>query len=710
MNELPHAIRFLNAFFLKAGFTNCNGLLDGKTGLAVFFFHLAEKTNNVVFEEFAGDLIDQVIQNISPNTPMDFSTGLLGMSWGLQYLINNGFIESDGDIFVEWDNEIFQFDKKVPKLMKNYNDFDGHLLYYLSRAKDDIWNEKILNLLWTDLRQQLIQNKVNEVHSPDYILSQIWFLIEIRKKTFCPDDIDDVIKLTKKYISDKINDQWDIVSCEYLSFFLKQLDVESVYYPINSETVESEIELSCKKTLYDVIFGFTENIYLGCNHVVDNEIAWKIITSKNPDGYKFVKYAWMGWNDTYNIQPLVKNDTVFIFSNKGRSAEYGIGTYLNELSSYLKETCQKFIIIHLGDDDRLEFTVEKSDNILYWYFPEARIYTDNYYKTIVSFLKLFIDSSSSHHVFHLNYTHNQFPELIKKAFICKLLLIIHYFDWAFSLNGNLSKMRRLLEQHYEIKDSLEVDILRKFREEQRMMVYVDHVVGLANYMKNILLDWYRIPEEKISIINNGLTYVKSDTSRRILHKKYQIDPRCKILLFAGRIDNIKGVLYLIRAFRDVLETNPYTHLWIVGGGWCNHLFKEAVGIWNKLTFTGKVNKEQLRELYQLADIGIIPSLFEPFGYVAIEMMMHGLPVIATATGGLDEIIVEGETGFKIPILENGDGVEPNIKLMATQIIKLLNSDAERERLGKNGITRFLQLYTTEIMGDKYRNILNCLMN
>ena len=50
-----------------------------------------------------------------------------------------------------------------------------------------------------------------------------------------------------------------------------------------------------------------------------------------------------------------------------------------------------------------------------------------------------------------------------------------------------------------------------------------------------------------------------------------------------------------------------------------------------------ISREQLFELYLAADIGVIPSLFEPFGYVAVEMMMCGLPVIVTATSGLDEI-------------------------------------------------------------------------
>lgn len=77
---------------------------------------------------------------------------------------------------------------------------------------------------------------------------------------------------------------------------------------------------------------------------------------------------------------------------------------------------------------------------------------------------------------------------------------------------------------------------------------------------------------------------------------------------------------------------------MAGSGNYDICFQEAKDICTKITFTGLLNKKDLNEIYQIADIGIVPSLFEPFGYVAIEMMMHELPVVATTTSGLNEVV------------------------------------------------------------------------
>ena len=514
---INNTVRFLNALFLKAGFTNRRGLLDGKTGMAMFFYHLSKKTNNVLFEEFAEELVDQITQNISVNTPIDFSTGLTGITWGLQYLVNNGFIESDNDVFEELDNEIFQLDRKTPKLKKNYNDFDGHLIYYHSKAKNDIWNEEVFNLLWTDLKQELIDNDAEKISSPEYALSQIWFLTEIRKKIFCPSDIDDVIALAKNYLSNNINIQWDSISYNYLKFLLRQLNIESVYQPSDFKTID-DIESSCKKALYNIIFDFKEIINFGYKNIVDNEVVWALMIGNNFYNQKFVKYAWLCWNDIYNIQPLIKEDTVFILNLNSRAAQYGIGTYLAELSNYYKRIGQNFIIIHLNDK-RLEFSIEKFDDVICWFFPEAEIYSENYNSTVVFLIKFLIGNSNSF-VFHLNYMSRELPKLLKKAIVCKIILVIHYFEWSFSLEGNMKKMKRLLEQHDKIDDSLEQSVLKCFDEEKKMMTQVDHVIGLTNYMEDILLNWYVIPPPKVSIINNGLTYFEDNTSKQMICEKY----------------------------------------------------------------------------------------------------------------------------------------------------------------------------------------------
>ena len=97
-------------------------------------------------------------------------------------------------------------------------------------------------------------------------------------------------------------------------------------------------------------------------------------------------------------------------------------------------------------------------------------------------------------------------------------------------------------------------------------------------------------------------------------------------------------------------------MWIVGDGDYKDCFEEANPIFSQVTFTGFLDRASLLELYRVADVGVVPSLFEPFGYVPVEMMMHGLPVVATATSGLDEV-VDDSCGLKVPLAVSADRVE-----------------------------------------------------
>jgi glycosyltransferase family 4 len=102
-------------------------------------------------------------------------------------------------------------------------------------------------------------------------------------------------------------------------------------------------------------------------------------------------------------------------------------------------------------------------------------------------------------------------------------------------------------------------------------------------------------------------------------------------------------------------------------------------------------------MYRIADVGVVPSLFEPFGYVPVEMMMHELPIVATATSGLNEVVDES-CGLKVPLIVSPDNVEIDTSLLAQKIIYLLQNPKEAKRLGKNGRKRYLEKYSSEVFG------------
>lgn len=98
-----------NTLLLNASFIKNLGLMHGKKSIAIFFFHLARQTQNTIYEDYAGELIDEIYEEISVNTSVDFENGLAGIGCGIEYLVQNGFIEADtDDVLKESDNRIFK--------------------------------------------------------------------------------------------------------------------------------------------------------------------------------------------------------------------------------------------------------------------------------------------------------------------------------------------------------------------------------------------------------------------------------------------------------------------------------------------------------------------------------------------------------------------------------------------------------------------------
>lgn len=117
---------------LKSCFIPEVGLLQGKMGLAIFFHHYSKYTNNTVYSDFANDLLDIVWKQVHEYMPVGFASGLTGIAWGIEYLIQNGFVGGDSNkICEEIDAEIMKFDpQRIAPEFANV-ELEG-LLHYVS--------------------------------------------------------------------------------------------------------------------------------------------------------------------------------------------------------------------------------------------------------------------------------------------------------------------------------------------------------------------------------------------------------------------------------------------------------------------------------------------------------------------------------------------------------------------------------------------------
>jgi N-acetyl-alpha-D-glucosaminyl L-malate synthase BshA len=159
----------------------------------------------------------------------------------------------------------------------------------------------------------------------------------------------------------------------------------------------------------------------------------------------------------------------------------------------------------------------------------------------------------------------------------------------------------------------------------------------------------------------------------------------KTVLYAGRLIDVKGVDYLIRAFPSVLEKQSNARLLIVGSGPRKADLvsaSERLGLQDEVIFQDAVSQEELVRYYSMADVFVLPSVTtdegetEGLGVVLLEAMACGVPVIGSAIGGIPDIIKDGETGLLVQQKDPGD--------LAEKICRVLADKELSHRLGKKG--------------------------
>ncbi|MGM0407453.1 MAG: lanthionine synthetase LanC family protein [Bacteroidota bacterium] len=172
--------RIINTLLLNASFIDNLGLMHGKMGISICFFHLARQTGNQIYEDYAGELIDEIYEEITTNTPVDFENGLAGIGWGIEYLVQNGFIEADTDeVLEEFDNRIFkELIYNTPQENGLLNGLTGLGAYFLKRIQPACRQGR--NPAANDEKIPALTNKLRE---ESYGQTLIHLIDELERKT-----------------------------------------------------------------------------------------------------------------------------------------------------------------------------------------------------------------------------------------------------------------------------------------------------------------------------------------------------------------------------------------------------------------------------------------------------------------------------------------------------------------------------------------------
>ncbi|MDI6655647.1 MAG: glycosyltransferase family 4 protein [Candidatus Hydrothermarchaeota archaeon] len=247
--------------------------------------------------------------------------------------------------------------------------------------------------------------------------------------------------------------------------------------------------------------------------------------------------------------------------------------------------------------------------------------------------------------------------------------------WEFMKSVNISAFQRLM---YRSAVYLDRQVCRR----------ADKIVAVSSFLANELRK-YDIENEKIETVLNGVDIegFNPKESGEEVRKKHGLEDK-KVLLYVGRISPQKGIEYLLEALPAVVQEHQDVKLLVVGGptykmksstynAYSANLRRiiQKYNLDDAVRFAGYVNFEKMPQYYAAADICVVPSAYEPLGNTVLEALASGKPLIASKTGGIQEVVEHMKNGVLVP--------PKNPSAIADAILKLLEDEDLRKKISAN---------------------------
>ena len=291
--------------------------------------------------------------------------------------------------------------------------------------------------------------------------------------------------------------------------------------------------------------------------------------------------------------------------------------------------------------------------------------------------------------------------------------VFHAHDWLVATTGiglkHVFRKPLFATMHStEIgrRDGLHTDTEKMIHETEAWLTYEAwKVICCSDYMVSHVRWAFGLPEDKLFMIPNGVNvnvYDKIESDLESYRARFAL-PEEKIVLYVGRLVYEKGIHVLINAVPKVLEKVNAKFI-IVGSGYMKDQLLNIVrsmSLEHKVLFLGFADDETLLRLQKCADVSVVPSLFEPFGIVALEAMAAKSPVVVSDTGGLSEIVKHNVTGFK--------AYPNNPESLAWGITKILLDENYRNYIRENAYRQVQDKYDWEKIALQTKAIYNAVL-
>ena len=310
--------------------------------------------------------------------------------------------------------------------------------------------------------------------------------------------------------------------------------------------------------------------------------------------------------------------------------------------------------------------------------------------------------------------------------------LVHCHTWYTHFGGILAKL------NYGIPFVLTVHSLEPLRPwkreqlgggydfscwiEKQAIEMADAVIAVSEETKADIQRLFNVPSERIPIIYNGIdTEEYRPTLADDALRKYGIDPAVPFVLFVGRIARQKGIIHLVNAIQHMAP--GFQVVLCAGAPDTPEIaaeMKTAVAAAQAkrpdvLWIQEMVSKASVYQLYSHAAVFCCPSIYEPFGIINLEAMACETAVVASAVGGIKEVVVDGETGFLVPLEQQSESpfepVNPDkfARDLAGRVNTLMADPEMRLRFGKAGRRRAEQKFSWKAIAAQTRDLYQGLV-
>ena len=305
-----------------------------------------------------------------------------------------------------------------------------------------------------------------------------------------------------------------------------------------------------------------------------------------------------------------------------------------------------------GADDimrKISFIHIDSNMVPYISPEEWDTYREEYERTGRMIWEREGDSWTQRYTFSGKYGANLMEEVARYAVVAAEVArqlegqfdVIHAHDWLTYFAGiaakRVSGKPLVVHMHATSFDRSSSDNIdtRVYEIERAGMAAADRVIAVSNLTRNIVIEKYNIPAERVVTVHNAVRFVNNDVE---VPERGVED---KIVTFLGRITFQKGPDYFVEAAAKVLKRVPNVRFVMAGSGdMMNHVIRRVarLGIADRFHFTGFLKGDDVHKMFQLSDVYIMPSVSEPFGISPLEAMRANVPVIISKQSGVAEVL------------------------------------------------------------------------